>query len=95
VELAAVIAVVAGVAWWYLGLDRLCIGQLEHWAADNGMTLASARRRPLSRLFPRVKRKRVYDIEVVDAEGRSRSGVAKVGDIVFGALAQRVAVRWD
>ena len=69
---------------------------LDRWAAENGLTIVSWRRQVWSlRFLPRTRGQRVYAIEVVDGEGRTRTGVAKVGDVFFGAAVHRVDVRWD
>lgn len=70
---------------------------LDNWARDNGVAVESARLRlaPFGPFMLRHSRsQRLFNVTTVDAHGRRREGVARVGGWFTGALSDQVDVKW-
>lgn len=73
--------------------------RLREWAGNQGYTVSSSRL-CLGRIGPfsyfgTSGGQTIFRIEVIDQEGRHRSGYARVGGFFFGLMRKRVEVKWD
>lgn len=70
---------------------------LGTWAERQDVRLTDARFRwaPSGAfLFRRSRAQRLYNVSVVDKDGRRREGVAKVGGWFTGSFSDQVDVKW-
>ena len=77
--------------------DRRCREHINQWAAHQGMTVRSVRRRlfffgPFWLRHSKIQR--IYDVELTDADGHHRQCIVRVGGWLLGSLEPRVDAVW-
>jgi hypothetical protein len=92
------IAALVGFGLWSAVMgNRRCHAHVRAWARQHGYGVASIQYRfnPFSPFFLRSSRsQRVYDVVFVDAQGRHRPAIVRVGGFFTGSFTDDVRVVW-
>jgi hypothetical protein len=88
--------VVLSLVIWYRG-DQRSARIVHEWAERHGYAVSSLRRKwlwPGRFLFRSTSIQRVYDVTVIDKNGRYLHAQVRVGNWFLGALLDEVRVEW-
>jgi hypothetical protein len=91
-----VVAIAVGLLFDRRG-DANCRVQIDRWARREDLRLTSVRRRwfvPGPWWLTSSRSQRVYSIEGVGQDGRTRSAVVRVGGYFLGSLSDDIRVKW-